>query len=88
MAGAAGAVQHDIMLGDLERDATRDARDRALELGIFERRDPAAFVADEVVVVVAAGMDGLVAHDALPELDPRDQLELLELIEDAVHTRA
>jgi ABC-type Mn2+/Zn2+ transport system permease subunit len=48
---AAGAVEHDVVLGDVEGDAARDPVDRALELLVLERDDLAAVVADEVVVV-------------------------------------
>ena len=71
-AGAAGAVEHDVVLGDLERHPARDAVDRPLELGVLERCHRPARVADEVMVVVtAAGVQRLVADDALAELDAR-----------------
>ena len=78
-------VEHDLVLGHVEGDAVGDAVDCALQLVVLERDDLLACVADEVVVMVAAaGVDGLVAGDAVADLDPRDELELLELVDDAV----
>lgn len=78
------------MLCDLERDAGRHAVDRPLELLVLEGEDVAAGVADEVVMVVLVGARQvrLVARDALADLDARQELEALELVEDAVDARA
>ncbi len=73
------------MLGDIEGHTTRDAPDHALELFVLERDHLAAVVTDEMVMMVGAvGVDGLVAGDPLADLDARDELEPLELVEHTV----
>lgn len=62
-----------------------DARDRRLEGTVLERLDPAAVVADEVVVMVAAGMRGLEPRDTVTEVDALHEPELIEPFEGAVH---
>src|SRR6185503_17518932 len=84
LAVRAGAVQHDLVLGDLERDALGDAVERGLELVVGERDDLAAARADHVVVMVGARAVGLVAGDALADFELRHEAESLELVEDAV----
>src|SRR3954470_22801433 len=81
-------VEHDLVLGDVERDALGDAVERRLELVVGERDDLAAARADHVMVMVGAGAVGLVAGDALADLDLRQQPEPLELLEGPVHARA
>ena len=88
-AGAARAVQDELVFGDLEGDASGDAVDGPLELGVLERDHVAAVVADEVMMVmVRVGMQRLVADDALAEIESRNDLDPLELIEDPVDARA
>jgi hypothetical protein len=77
------------VLGDLEGDAVGDAPDRLLELGVGEGDDLAAVVADHVVVMVlGAGAMGLVAGDALADLEAQNEVEALELVEDPVDAGA
>ncbi len=76
------------MVVDGEAEAARDALDRRLERGVLERRDLAAGVADEVMVVVAVGQVALVARDALADVDPLDEPQLGQQLEDAVDARA
>src|SRR4051794_18634963 len=88
LALGARAVEHDLVLGDLERDALGDAVDRRLELGVGERDHLAAAGAHHVVMMVRAGTVGLVARDALADLDLRHEAEPVELVEDAIDARA
>src|SRR6185436_15244983 len=64
-----------------------DRLDGALERGVVERLDLAAALADEVVVVLVARADGLVAGDAVAEVDALQQALLDEAVERAVHAR-
>ena len=64
-----------------------DLAQRLLEPVILERLDLAAVVADEVVVVLAAGNRRLEARDAVSDLDPLDDAELREHVEGAVDAR-
>jgi hypothetical protein len=68
-------------------DAAGQPVDRALELGILERRDLAAAVADDVVVMLAARVERLVARDALGGVDAPRQAELVEQLERPVDAR-
>src|SRR3954449_790543 len=88
LALGARAVEHDLVLGDLERHALGDAVDRRLELGVGERDHLAAARAHHVVVMVVAGAVGLVPGDPLADLDLRHEAEPLELVEHAVDARA
>src|SRR3954451_7728589 len=84
-AAGAGAAQRDVVVADLELRALRDPVDRALELGVLERRDLAAVLADEVVVMMGAtGVGRLEAGDAVTDLDTGDELEPFELLQDPV----
>ena len=76
------------MLGDVQRHALGDVPDGALELGVGERRDRAATVADEMVVVAVPFAHRFEANDVLADLEPRDQPERLELVEDPVDAGA
>ena len=76
------------MVVDGEAEAARDALDRLLERGILERRDLAAAVADEVMVVIAVGLVALVARDALADVDPLHEPQLGQQLEDPVDARA
>lgn len=75
------------MLGDRERDAVGETRDRPLERGIFEGRDLAAAVANEMVVVALVTMR-LKAGGAVSDVEPSDETELGELFEGPIHARA
>ncbi len=76
------------MLGDRERHARADADELTLERVVSKRHQRAATIADEVMVMSSAVSQRLEAHDALPDLDPRDELGTLELLEDAIDTGA
>lgn len=47
--------------------------ERALERLVGERRDPAAVVADEMMVVMVIRANGLEARDTVPDVDPLDE---------------
>src|SRR4051794_9064676 len=72
---------------DVEGDGVGELVDRLLECGILERLDRAAAPADEMVVVLAAGVARLVARDTVAHLDAVDEPELVELLERAVDAR-
>lgn len=75
------------MSSDRVAVADGDAFDHRLERCILEGLDLAAVVAHEVVVVIAARANRLEAGDAVPELDPLDELELRQPLESPVHAR-
>jgi hypothetical protein len=63
-----------------------DALDRCFERRILERLDLAAVVADEVVVMISAGVCRLEAGDAVAEVDALDEPEPVEPFERAIDT--
>jgi hypothetical protein len=84
---AAGAAQDDLVHRHVVPPPAGDAHDRSLERGILERLNLAAVVADEVVVMLAAGIRTLEARHAVTEVDPLHEPELVEAVEGAVHAR-
>src|SRR5215813_6929698 len=64
-----------------------EAVDRPFEAGILERLDLPAGVADEMVVMLAAGADGLEARDARAEVDALQEPLGGEQLEHAVDAR-
>ena len=76
---AAGAVEHDLVLGDVHRDALGELADRPLERLVGERREGAADVADQVVVMAGAGADRLVARRAAADLERETRPSAVEL---------
>jgi hypothetical protein len=72
------------VLGDLEAHPIRYPVDRPLEVGVLEGDDTPAAAADRVMVVMAAGLDPLIARGSALDLEASDQPELLELIEGPV----
>ena len=83
-AALAAPAQDDVVVGDVEADLVGEAVDRALEGRVLEGDHAAAVAADRVVVMVAAGLDPLVAGGAAADLEALDEAELLELLEGAV----
>ena len=75
------------MVGDLEAHLVGDAVDRPLQGRVLEGDHAPAAAADRVVMVVAAGLDPLVAGGAARDLEPLHEAELLELLERAVDAR-
>src|SRR6266540_3556804 len=78
------AAQSHVVRVDGVLHAARELLDRGLELAVLERRDLAAALADDVVVVIAARVDGLVAGDPLGRVDAAGQPEAIEQVERAV----
>lgn len=75
------------MGGDREIRAPADRLDRLLELLARERRQLPAVLADEVMVV-EVGVDPLVAGGVAADLNPLDEVKLLELLQGAVDAGA
>ena len=86
-AGGALAAQRHIVGVDRVVDALGEARDRALEVAVLECRYVAARLAYEVVVVLAARVDRLVARDALGHVHPPSEPQVVEQVERAVDRR-
>jgi hypothetical protein len=87
-AAVAGAVEHDLVLVNAHRDAAAELLDRALQFRISERCDRSAAVADEVMVVIVLAAERLVTRHRLTDVDPLDEVEALQLIEDPVDAGA
>lgn len=64
-----------------------DVVERALELGIGERLDRAALLANHVVVVLAAGVHRLEARRSGAEVDPLHEAVAAQLLERPVDAR-
>lgn len=75
------------MLGQIEAEPAGHRRQPALQRVIAELLDPAAVVADDVVVMLAVGLSCLEARDAVTQVDAVDELQLAELVESAVDAR-
>src|SRR5262245_40399995 len=67
--------------------SVRDALDRRLEAGVFERLDLPTVVADEVVVMIAPRVGRLEPRDAVAEVDPLHEPERVHAFERAVDAR-
>ena len=72
------------MLVDRELETRRQRRDRLLETVVGKLRHAPAAVAHDVVVVLAAGMSGLVASRSVPDVQPVHQAQAVEHLEGAV----
>ena len=68
------------MGGHTETGLVADRADRALELLVAEGDEPAAVTAEEVVVMLAAGADALIARGIAAEVKPLEKAETLELL--------
>src|SRR3954447_22995363 len=88
LALGARAVEHDLVLGDLERDALGDAVDRRLELGAGERDNLAAAGAPQVVRTVVAGTVRRVACHPLASSNLRGEPGPVELVKHAIDARS
>ena len=64
-----------------------DSLDRRLERGVFERLDLPAVVADEMVMMIAAGVGRLEARDSVSEVDSLDETQVGHAVERAVDAR-
>jgi hypothetical protein len=67
-------------------EAAAESVDRVLESAVFERGDLAAPVADDVMVVLAAGVGGLVTSCGA-YVDPPNEVELREQLERSIDAR-
>jgi hypothetical protein len=68
-------------------DRALEPSDHALELGVVEQVGPAARRADQVVLVLAAGQDELVARRSAAHVEPAHEAELVEQAERPVDRR-
>jgi zinc transport system substrate-binding protein len=73
--------------GDGVAAPVRHSLDRRLERRVLERLHLAAVVADEVVVMVTAGVRGLEPRDTVAELDALDEAQGIQPVEGAVDAR-
>jgi hypothetical protein len=83
----ASTSNDDVVAGDVVAPATGDALERGLERRIRELLDLSALAADEMVVMVAARVGGLVARDAVTEVNPLDEPEGVKALEGAIDAR-
>lgn len=75
------------MATDAVVDRFRNTVNRALESRVLKLADPATAVADDVVVVSAGRVLGLVAGRALTRVEPSHESELVQQVERAVDGR-
>jgi hypothetical protein len=87
LAVAARAAEQHIVTPDGVAAPARDTLERSLEGGVLERLDLPTVVADEVVVMLTIGVSRLEARDAVAEVDPLHEPELVEALERAVDAR-
>jgi hypothetical protein len=81
---AAGTAKDDVVARNRVAGSPFDLPQCSLELVVGEGLDLAAVVADEVVVMFAAGVKGLEARRAGADVDALDEPVLAQLLEDAV----
>jgi hypothetical protein len=62
-------------------DTPRERSDRLLEPLVLERRHASAAIADEVMMVLAARVRGLVARRAVAHVEPLHEAELVQQVE-------
>src|SRR4051794_22204770 len=77
----AAPVQDHIVAGDRERHALGELVDRLLEGGVLERKNPLAVVADDMVMVLAAGSHRFVAPLAVAGVEALDQRQRVQCLE-------
>src|SRR5918994_6187159 len=83
-AARAVTVDHDVVPAHRVAQSPREALQLLLKPIVLEGGDPAARVADRVVMMLSAGNNGLVPGSALADLDPLDQPHLVQQVERAV----
>ena len=79
----AGSAQQDVVRLDAVAQAAPDPVERPLQAAVRERLDLAAVVAHQVVMVLAARQQRLVAR-SVGKLEPLDELQPDELVERAI----
>jgi hypothetical protein len=77
-------VEEYVVAADGVSESPAHVREGVLERLVDKGLDPAAVVADEVVVMVAAGANGLVAGDTFTEVESLHESELGENVEHPV----
>src|SRR5579864_997973 len=82
----ADAAEDDVV-GDGVAGFALDLVQRALELRVGEGLDLAAVCADEMVMVLAVGLDGLVARGRRADVDALDEAVAGQLLERSVDAR-
>lgn len=80
-------MEYDLVGSHPDLEAARGLLERLLEAVIRERLNPAAVVADQVMVVLAARVGRLETGNPVAELDALHKAELDELLEGAVDAR-
>jgi hypothetical protein len=75
------------MSDHFEVGAAADRVDRTLQPGVDKRHHLAAAIADDVVVMVAAGIEPLVSGGAPADVHAPNQAQFLELLERSVDAR-
>lgn len=76
------------MAVDPDAKPVADAINRQLETGIVERHQTTAAIADEMVVVLAGWVRHLVAGDPVADVEPVDQLVVVQKLERAIDAGA
>jgi hypothetical protein len=74
-------VDHEVVTAHGVPQAAREPLELPLEALVLEGGDPAALLADGVVVVLAPGDHGLETRAALAEFNPLNQAKLLQDLE-------
>jgi hypothetical protein len=83
----AGAAEDDVVTGDRVAGSALDLVQRPLELVVGERLHLATVVADEMVMMLAVGVDRLEAGRTGADVDPLDKAGPGQLLERAIDAR-
>src|SRR6476659_8535658 len=86
-AGLALSTQGHVVARDVEVRSFGEGQNRLLETVILERDHSAALLADDVVMVVAAGINAFEAGRVPLHVDALNQPQALELLQGPVHGR-
>jgi hypothetical protein len=68
LAGATGAVQHDLVVVGAELQAARETLDRPLQITIVKGHHPPTRVTQQVMMMLAPRIDQLIARRAITQL--------------------
>jgi hypothetical protein len=80
-------VDQHLVRADRVAQALAQAVDRTLQGRVLERLYPAARIADDMVVVLPARQDRLVARSALADVDPLEEAGAVKDVDRAVDAR-